>query len=763
MAYLKALGILRLVGEQKDPEARGSWQQDAFRLRSRLDRDALLDFFLKEYRPTPILGPWAGGSGFFPGDNDSAVNEIANSASQRFSAYRETIAAVRRILAEERITTKPARAVKGDLLRRYRRELPDAMVAWMDAAMVLQESGQGFAPLLGSGGNDGRLDFTQNFMQRLIALRLHGGSPPSPESRSWLETALFGSPSKLDVASVGQFAPGRAGGPNATQGMEGDALDNPWDFVLMMEGTLLLAGAAARRFGVSGSSRPTFPFTVEAVSAGFHSAGTEDAKSARGETWLPLWDRFATVSEVRQLFGEGRAEVSGQPVRDGADFARAVASLGVDRGIAAFTRVAFLRRSGKAYLGTPLGRFDVVRREGVDLLREIDPWLRGLRQVAADKDSPPRFARSVRRIESAIFDFCKYGGNRFFQEILVALGLAERELAGAEGSRPKKEKKNSSKSPRPLGGLSAEWIDFADDGSSEFAIAKALAFIHDAEARIDPLRANLEPVIPVFEKTRGRQAAKWAERQRAVVWNAADLSANLAQVLERRMMDGGRAGCTALPLAARFAAPLNAIGEFLEAEVDDRRIEELIWGLMLVDPDQRAGPPDAYQSSASTNTVARERRGTGSEPTVLIPRRYALLKLLFLPAPLVPERSADRVVWRLARRMADGRCETGISIRPEPRVLHLLRSGQMGLACRIAVQRLRVSGLPPMPGPGPAGGSRDAVWLEETLDPRNGRRLAAALLIPIDCFAVGFLVDLVTRDSTLAAEAVSAISEGEFA
>ena len=62
--YLKALGILRLVAEQADPTAAGCWQRDTFVLHSALDRDALLDFFLHRYQPTPILAPWNGGSGF---------------------------------------------------------------------------------------------------------------------------------------------------------------------------------------------------------------------------------------------------------------------------------------------------------------------------------------------------------------------------------------------------------------------------------------------------------------------------------------------------------------------------------------------------------------------------------------------------------------------------------------------------------------------------------------------------------------------------
>jgi CRISPR-associated protein Csx17 len=58
MSYLKALGILRLVAEQADPEACGAWHAEAFALSSQFDREALIKFFLEKYRPTPILAPW---------------------------------------------------------------------------------------------------------------------------------------------------------------------------------------------------------------------------------------------------------------------------------------------------------------------------------------------------------------------------------------------------------------------------------------------------------------------------------------------------------------------------------------------------------------------------------------------------------------------------------------------------------------------------------------------------------------------------------
>ncbi len=47
--YLKALGILRLVSEQADPEARGWWADDEFRLRTKLSREELEKFFFEKY------------------------------------------------------------------------------------------------------------------------------------------------------------------------------------------------------------------------------------------------------------------------------------------------------------------------------------------------------------------------------------------------------------------------------------------------------------------------------------------------------------------------------------------------------------------------------------------------------------------------------------------------------------------------------------------------------------------------------------------
>ena len=64
MNYLKALGVLRIVSEQVDPTARGCWRNGVFELRCQLSESELLNFFVAQYAPTPIVSPWNGDGGF---------------------------------------------------------------------------------------------------------------------------------------------------------------------------------------------------------------------------------------------------------------------------------------------------------------------------------------------------------------------------------------------------------------------------------------------------------------------------------------------------------------------------------------------------------------------------------------------------------------------------------------------------------------------------------------------------------------------------
>ncbi|HLH75860.1 MAG TPA: type I-U CRISPR-associated protein Csx17 [Candidatus Binataceae bacterium] len=713
MAYLKALGILRLVSEQKDGEARAWWENDLFWLSSSLDRAALVNFFLEEYQPTPILAPWGARSGFYPGASETsarkALEAVVQNTETRLARFREGIASVRTLLDRLALSGKASNEDKLELLRQCRSNLPESVIAWLDACALDTPP---FPPLLGTGGNEGSGSYVSGFTQQVVNCVIRRASDDA------LYTSLFVTQRRgvLTSQTPGHFSPAAAGGPNATQGLEGGSNTNPWDYILCLEGACLWASAVTRRLGASRGGMASFPFTVAISGSGSASLALKDrikpkqAKRSGAEMWLPMWERRLSLGEISLLLSEGRASLGRRSAITGIDLARAASTLGVDRGIKRFIRTGFLMRNGQSFLSIPLGAFEVTERPSASLLQEIDTWLDRFRRASADKKAPPRFVSALSRIESAIFEFCKHGGAPLFQEVLVSVGNVERELAN--GGRFRDEHRLA-----PLGPLSDAWIEASNDSSPEFAIARAVASIYDRESKIGPLRANLEPID--WKK----RSPNWAESDTATAWNAANPIANLLSVLERRLMDGERASCEHLPLSFRAATPLDAISAFISGAVDDARIEELLWGLMLVSGTNQAAP---HPQSASD-----------------IPRAYALLKLLFLPGPLEIYRDAKgNPAVRLQLNQQGG----AISIRAEPSIVQLLRANRLGEACVVAMRRLRATGLSPMPMPIRGRRARDRDWLE--LDRLGGdgldsRRLAAALLFPVDNGAVNQLFRLV--------------------
>ncbi|MFO0872105.1 MAG: type I-U CRISPR-associated protein Csx17 [Pirellulales bacterium] len=301
MGYLKAIGVFRLVAEQADPQARLAWEGGIPWLTSHLTRQELIDFFVARYQPTPIVAPWNGGSGFYSGGREP-LELLEHSNNDRLHVYRETLQRIRQFLPE----SKPKEDAKEALLEQCRARLPDEVVPWLDACFVLGDSGAIYFPLLGTGGNDGRLDFTNNFLQRITEiLPANSGDPAPASTERLLEAALFADVLvSLGRTSIGQFSPGGIGGPNGTQGrFEADSRVNPWDFVLLIEGTLLFAGSAARRLGQRTSLRAVFPFSVDSIAVGYGSAvaSEETSEGSRAETWLPLWQEPATLAEKAPL------------------------------------------------------------------------------------------------------------------------------------------------------------------------------------------------------------------------------------------------------------------------------------------------------------------------------------------------------------------------------------------------------------------------------------------------------------------------------
>ena len=265
-------------------------------------------------------------------------------------------------------------------------------------------------------------------MQRLTELISADTGKPIPRAGEALQSSLFAEAATgLSSASIGQFAPGSVGGVNMSTGLEGKARVNGWDFVLMLEGAIVFAGAVSRRLESTDSSHPAYPFAVESIAAGFGSACLDEQSATRGELWAPLWVRPSGFPEVRSLFREGRLPLGGRSARDGLDAARAIAGLGADRRIVAFERYGFVRRFGNNHLATPLGRRFVEPSPAGELLSDLDRsrWLYTLRVKAASDDASASLRGAVRALEDTIFAVLeRKQPSREVQDLLVSVGRA---------------------------------------------------------------------------------------------------------------------------------------------------------------------------------------------------------------------------------------------------------------------------------------------------------------------------------------------------
>jgi CRISPR-associated protein Csx17 len=610
--YLKALGIHRIVSEQFDPAATSYWDGgDAFHLVSSADRAALTDFFANRYAPTPLVTPWNGGSGFYPGDQQSGIQAITQSTDARFAEYRDVISRCRAMIQALGLTGKPNdKDVKLRLLREARSRLPDGVLGWLDAAYVVGEDAR-YPAIVGTGGNDGRLEFGNNFIQRVTELFL--ATPSRARSKTALmdasarfAAAVFGEVQRgtLHSAAVGQFSPALAGGTNMTTGLSTEGRVNPWDFVLTLEGTLAFAGAAVRRLDGGRHGSASFPFHVNPSPVGYGSSATEDGRQSRCELWMPLWSAPSTFREVTLVFGEARLEVGRRRARSGLDVARALATLGVDRGLDRFERFGILKRNGLSYLAARLGRFEARSVPSVDLLRELDDWIEPIGWLDGAR---PEVSAGLRRLEEAMFDACR--SERRLAAVLAAVGNLERALASSEKSR---------RSIRPLRGLSSAWHPAADDGSSEFAIASAVASWDVREA--------LEAV------DRGRWTGRRSE------WTDRSAMENIAAIARRRILTSETG---TLDLEGRGTISTTALRMLLAGAIDQPRLRDLVFGLALLS-DHVETPSLPLGEVADVDRVFCVLRAVTSPRFLMVDDRY--------PSP----RTVVAILARLAARDING-------------------------------------------------------------------------------------------------------------
>ena len=675
--YLKALGILRIVGEQKDREARGWWQDEHFCLLTRLDRAALETFILDEYAPTPVFNPWGARSGFYSGSPEKtariALEKIESSSLSRVADFQSMIRQVRLAVDQAGGKKPDTDESKSSLITRLRKEVRGTGEEWLSAVMTLVGEDYRAPALIGTGGNEGSRSYTSAYLSAVVLCVLDRSLDHA--------LGLFGSTSETQVdaipayswsGSFGQFLP------------DGDA--SAWDFLLAIEGTALFRSTVALRSDARQAGSQRFlasPFYFAPHAAGSGSSATMDEFSVnkgrrnpgRGEQWFPLWGVPARLAEVETMLSEGRCSVGRHHAGRALDAARAINRLGVARGITAFLRYGYLQRNNMAtHFAVPLGRVVVRDRQSARLVDDVALWLNRLRWFARDKHAPARLDQAERRLADAVFAVLTHDDSADrWQAVLLAAAAVEAMQVGGTGFKA-----------GPIPALAPEWVVAADDGSVEFRLARALGSAASSYDRaglaFDPVRHNWLPLQK--DGRRFQTKEKRLLRDSSVVISGRDPVADLSALVERRLIEAAQSGQRNLPLVAASGCGAHPadLAEFIAGNVDLTRVSALARAFMAVRWDR-------WQSTQSEVTP----RGAWPDEA------WMALRLACLP-------------WKL---------DDNRTIPVDDSIVRRLIAGDGATAVEVALRRLRAAGLrPPLQG--------------ACADPATAHLWAAALAFPIN-------------------------------
>ena len=689
LGYLKTLGVFRTLAGQSDRRARLVLGDDGAALKSQRTQDEFEAFFLDTYAPTPIVNPWNKGGGVAKQSKspsaDALIRRIEGTTSRRWLPYRDAIAAARIAIEDAEAHGPMKDAEKKKLIvALFRARCPEEAIAWIDTAVVLGLRDAGFPPIVGSGGNDGRLDFGVTFAGYALAM-MDGKSGRGVDRAALLRDSLYGTATAALVpGSLGQYAPATAVMFNLGNGMMGDGLVNPWDYVFALEGAVAFAGALVKRANTS--DRPSYPFSFTAVAAGFGSASK--GEETRGEIWLPVWSGAASWAAVAALLRRGRLEVdlsnerttAARSARTSLDAVHGALTLGVASGLERMNRVVLAARNGLAYSGTSAGTIRVGDRRDpalASLNRETLQWI----TKTAALQIGGQALDAIRAYEDAVY---AYGATRLddriqravaFQEVISALGLVDRTVALA----PPKDH-------RPLPFLEAALLQPdgpLDDETAEHRIARAIA-------SLGVWRANTPQASLRFDLVDVRHGAKGLVygSDRATLWRS-DTKSMLASLAARRTRDVASAkgdGVASYLLHASARANLEDFELLFSGDVDLDRLGRLVLGYSLIQPAQRPsasereavkiganGAKELRESERSASSLSLNDAAWGSVSE--LPSAFAILKL-----------AIDRV-------KVPGLDSVRPPIDAEIVPLLLANAGERALA--IAERRLRATGFVP--------------------------------------------------------------------
>lgn len=487
-----------------------------------------------------------------------------------------------------------------------------------------------------------------------------------------------------------------------------------WDFILAIRGLLLLRGAVRSPRGAR-HAYPAFPFILPGS-----VVRAQGSTIATDEVFLPTWsgNRPRTLAEfLAQVRGfqarVGRRDFAARA----AEFRRAVAGRAVTGAFDAFHRYALEPRKpgrsspqkqGVARGITRVGPASAVRASLRFLLARLDDsdWLRPfrLRRTGGKVDaSSEKLALAKTCFDEAVHAAIDLRGALVedgYVRVLNALWdcqLALQRVSEWPGSEVTFR-------PAPLleGGAWGAALSELLHRSTGARLGWALASLGWAAVEGDDgqwiRRPVIEQVLPVSTDGHSRLADSESSHGQRVPLRGLKPAREFAALSWRRWLD--LVDLPVLPATGTRAADAADVAALLCGEVDMRDLQRHFLAFLLLD-----GSGDAPPASAPRP----------------IPPAYAALRLWFeLSARTTPSE----------RRPLDGSVPRGVATGTVSSVQN---------ACRTALHRLRVSGLP---GDWPRRPREKSVARPELVVPASQARLmAAAILIPVSDHSVARLSD----------------------
>ncbi len=718
-SYMKALGLFRLLAEQKCVDIKAYWESNNFVLDSCINKQEIMDFLLNEYSPSSVISPWNRGNYLYlhkqhPNEKNDIYKTLMAQNAPRFSRIKSDIEKLygtkafsyrtekfsdfysrfdntrttqnsksfqkfmklldkiktgskgKFKLLEQYNTDKEIKEcidiyekavmITADVISEARATLSDNFVEWLDTCLVLDSSlNKITAPLLGTGGNEGNLEYSTEFMKYIILMLIK-----KDDATELLESSLFGTPTdKLKKEKIGKFYPGRSGGYNQGNDIENkDFYINPWDFILLIEGLFLWSNSTSRKDTINPRSYIMSPFTVKLFPAGYSSSDIPDKKSS--ETWAPLWEHPVHLEELKALFSYGRAVYNNSYAKTGLEFLEAVKSLGVDKGITRFVRYVTHQRKGQGnFLAIPVSSISVGYNPKILKLNKVNRMVQTFIHGAPSNNIPESHKQLLRSVNNAVFNFAVDTSTYNAQKLISLLGKME-----IYASVRKKQYST-------LGYLQEDWIEYANDNSPEFRIALSIASIN---GHMGSIRKELEPV--------NQKCTGWIDSTWVNSWIGKDLPNKMTNLVYRRLLKATQQGLNVIPLYSVFGATLEDVSMFIDEQLDEDKIEGLVLGLAMIN----------FESAQRIDKIRRSYEQTIKKQEFPVNIPYVLLK-----SALTPDLDSGTVI--------------------ESSIIPLLRTNRIREAVNIAQRRLLVN--------------KNLYSHISVPDSKYGIRLSAALLIPL--------------------------------